>query len=60
MKKLATLNNEQAALIHVYSGSKAYVPGREEEIFRMMEAGAVKTDHVMYDLIDHLYRNMKA
>ena len=51
--------NDYAHQISIFHGTKNYDPNREEEIFKMMDAGAMKTDGRLYGLLEKLYSKNK-
>ena len=59
LRRLGEVISTDAGRISIFSASKAYKPNREQEIFRMMNAGAVQTDSQWFRLLNELYKKNK-
>lgn len=59
LKKLEHHPNTIAENVKLLSASKKYNPSREEEVFNIMNNGAVKTDSTMFLLLENLYKKIK-
>lgn len=59
LKRLGDIIAANPESIAVFSGTKEYKPSRGEEIFRMMDSGALKTDSTWFELLENLYEKSK-
>lgn len=59
LKALENVVANNADDVALFTASKKYKPSREEEVFRMMNAGAVKTTKEWFEMLKNLYHMAK-